>query len=166
MPKKWKKLWGWDWIKTQLLKQKHLLHQKNHLVKKLLKPTGFYLLWKPTYMSTFMPFTFSSDSDRSSPSEVFLEKDVVKICSKFTGECPCWFASSIKLLCTTAFQHGYSPVNLLHVFRIPSPKNSSGELLLVVSSLYRQVDTMWKCPYLEFFGLYFPAFILNMLTRY
>ena len=27
-------------------------------------------------------------------------------------------------------QHGYSPVNLLHIFRTPFPKNISGGLLL------------------------------------
>ena len=37
---------------------------------------------------------FSSSSYRSSPSKVFLEKGVLKICSKFTGEHPCWSAIS------------------------------------------------------------------------
>ena len=36
---------------------------------------------------------------RSSHSEVFLGKGVLKICSKFTGEHPCQSATSIKLLC-------------------------------------------------------------------
>ena len=30
---------------------------------------------------------------------MFLEKGVLKICSKFTGEHTCWSAISIKLLC-------------------------------------------------------------------
>ena len=34
----------------------------------------------------------------SSRLEVFLRKGVLKICSKFTGEHPCWFVISIKLL--------------------------------------------------------------------
>ena len=38
---------------------------------------------------------------RSSHPEVFLEKGVLKICSKFTGEHPCGSAISIKLLCIT-----------------------------------------------------------------
>ena len=38
---------------------------------------------------------------------------------------------------TSALRHGCSPVNLLHIFRTAFPKNSSGRLLLVVSSLYR-----------------------------
>ena len=35
---------------------------------------------------------------RSSPLEMFLGKGVLKICSKFTGENPCWSVISIKLL--------------------------------------------------------------------
>ena len=36
-------------------------------------------------------------SSRSSCSEVFLRKGVLKICSKFTGEHPCWSVISTKL---------------------------------------------------------------------
>ena len=36
---------------------------------------------------------------RSSPSELFLGKGFLKICSKFTGEHPCRSAISVKLLC-------------------------------------------------------------------
>ena len=36
---------------------------------------------------------------RSIHPEVFLGKDVLKICSKFTGDLPCRSAISIKLLC-------------------------------------------------------------------
>ena len=38
--------------------------------------------------------------DRSSRPEVFLEKDALKICSRFTGEHPCRSVISVKLLCT------------------------------------------------------------------
>ena len=37
---------------------------------------------------------------RSSHPEVFSEKGVLKTCSKFTGEHPCWSVISIKLLCS------------------------------------------------------------------
>ena len=47
---------------------------------------------------------------RSIPPEVFLEKGVLKICSKFKGEHPC---RSVIM----------SPVNLLHIFRTPFYKN-------------------------------------------
>ena len=70
---------------------------------------------------------------RNSHPEVFLEKSVLKICSKFTGEHPCRSLISIKLHCNfieITFQHGCSPVNLLHIFRTPFSKNTSGRLLL------------------------------------
>ena len=62
-----------------------------------------------------------------------LEKGVLKICSKFIGEHPCRSTISIKLLCNfveIAFEHGCSPVNLLHIFRKPFLQNTSGWLLL------------------------------------
>ena len=57
---------------------------------------------------------------RSSHPVVFLWKDVLKICSKFTGEHSCRSVISIKLLCNfteITLWHGFSPVNLLHIFR-------------------------------------------------
>ena len=36
-----------------------------------------------------MPVTTSFGGDRSSPSKMFLEKGVVKVCTTFTGEQPC-----------------------------------------------------------------------------
>ena len=59
---------------------------------------------------------------RSSYKKVFW-----KICSKFTGEHPCWSVISIIEI---ALQHGCCPVNLLHIFRTPFPENISGWLLL------------------------------------
>ena len=56
---------------------------------------------------------------RSSHSEMFLVKDVLKICSKFTGKHPCQNVISIKLLCNfieITLPHGCSPVNLLHIY--------------------------------------------------
>ena len=46
---------------------------------------------------------------------------------------------SIKLLCNSTeviLGHGCSPVNLLYIFRIPFPKNTSGGLLLCKSYKY------------------------------
>ena len=71
--------------------------------------------------------------DRGSPSEVFLEKDVPKICSKFSGEDPCRSAVSIKLqsnFIEIALRYGCPLVSLRHVFRTPFPKNTSRGLLL------------------------------------
>ena len=73
--------------------------------------------------------------DRSNPSEVFLRKGVLKICSKFTGEYPCRSAISIELqsnFIEITLRYRCSPVNLLHISRTPFPKNNSGWLLLYV----------------------------------
>ena len=59
---------------------------------------------------------------RSSPAEVFLQKDILKICSKLTGEHPCRTVISIKLQSSfieITVRHGCSPVNFLHNFRTP-----------------------------------------------
>ena len=64
---------------------------------------------------------------RSSRSEVFLGKAVLKICSKFTGEHPYRSVISIKLqsnFTEIALRHGCSPVNLLHIFITPFPMNT------------------------------------------
>ena len=70
---------------------------------------------------------------RSSHPEVFLENGVLKICSKFTGDHPYLSVISIKLQSNfneITLWHGCSPVNLLHIFRTPFSKNTSGRLLL------------------------------------
>ena len=54
------------------------------------------------------------------PSIDALIKDVLKICSKFTGGHPCRNVISIKLLYNfieIILRHGCSPVNFLHIFR-------------------------------------------------
>ena len=74
-------------------------------------------------------------TNRSSHPEVFLRKGVLKICSKFTGEQPYWSVISIKLLCNfieITLCHECSPVDLLHVFRTPLPKNTPGRLHLKI----------------------------------
>ena len=75
---------------------------------------------------------------RSSPSEVFLGKRVLKICTKFTGEHPCRSVISIKLqnnFIEITLRHECSSVNLLHIFRISFLKNTSGRLLLNILRL-------------------------------
>ena len=76
---------------------------------------------------------------RSSYPEVFLRKGVLKICSKLTGKHQCRSVISIKLLWNfieITLRHGCSPVNLLHIFRTPFPKNTSEQLLLCMSLGY------------------------------
>ena len=74
---------------------------------------------------------------RSSHQEGFLGKGILKIYRKFTGEHPCQGVISMKLLSNfleITLRHRYSPVNLLHIFRTPFPKNTSGRLLLKSAS--------------------------------
>ena len=57
------------------------------------------------------------------------------MCSKVTGEHPCQSAISINLrsnFIEITLQHGYSPVNLLHIFRTPIPKNNTGGLSTII----------------------------------
>ena len=70
---------------------------------------------------------------------MFRVKDVLKICNKFTEEHFCQNVISIKLLCNfieKTFQHGCSPVNMLHIFRTSFPKNTSGRLLLPYNDFF------------------------------
>ena len=70
---------------------------------------------------------------RSSPPEVFLGTSILKTCTQFTGEHPCRSVILIKLqsnFIEITLRHGCSPVNVLHIFRILFPKNSSGGLLV------------------------------------
>ena len=70
---------------------------------------------------------------RSSPPQAFLQKVVLKICSKFTGEQPCRSVISIKLqsnFIEITLRHVCYTVNLLHVFGTPFYKNTYGGLLL------------------------------------
>ena len=70
---------------------------------------------------------------RGSLPELFLGKDVLKICSKCTGEHPCRSAISMKLLSNfikIKIRHGCCLVNLPHIFRESFYKNAHGGLLL------------------------------------
>ena len=67
---------------------------------------------------------------------MFLRKDVLKLCSKVTGEHSCRSAISIKLesnFTEITLRHGCSPVNILHIFRTPFHKNPSRRLLLNIA---------------------------------
>ena len=126
-----------------LLETRHNSDQKNTQTTKSntktdsrIAPTIWNLLSNECEMtSTLEEFKFKIKKCRSSSSEVFLGKGVLKICSKFTGEHPCWSAISIKLLCNfieIGLRHGCSPVNSLNIFRTSFPKSTSGGLLLKV----------------------------------
>ena len=70
---------------------------------------------------------------RSSRPEVFLGKGVLEICSRFKGEHPCRSVISIKLqgnFIEITLRHWCSPVSLLHIFKTPITKITTGWLLL------------------------------------
>ena len=110
---------------------------------------------------------------RSSHTEVFLTKGVLKICSKFTGKQPCRNAISIKLLCNIieiALRHGWSPVNLLHIFRVPFPRNTPEWLLL--NFIAQHFDVLFpgqtvinECTYKFCYMFSFDMYIFNKKVR-
>ena len=67
---------------------------------------------------------------------MFLGKGILKIYSKFTGKHLCRSAISIELqsnFIEITLRHGFSPVNLLHIFRTPFPNKTPGLLLLTLA---------------------------------
>ena len=75
--------------------------------------------------------------------DVFLGKDVLKICNKFTREHPCQKVVSIKLqsnFIDIAFRHGYFLINLLQIFRTTFPRNTSKELLISPSIYFNRFN--------------------------
>ena len=137
------------WLKSSVTWEVLITSQK-HLFKLALKTYFQFpkslknLKMKNNLLQNLMSFRyFSHNRDsyrsnyRSSHSEVFLRKAVLKISSKFTGEYPCRSVISRKLLRSfigVTLRHGYSPVNLLHIFRTSSPKTTYGGLLLFIIS--------------------------------
>ena len=70
---------------------------------------------------------------KSSHSDIFWRKGTLKICSKITGEHTYRSVILIKLqsnFIEITLRHGCSPVNLLHIFGTPFPRNTSEWLLL------------------------------------
>ena len=76
---------------------------------------------------------------------MFLEKSVLKICSKLTAEYPCRIAIPIKFqsnFIKVTLRHGCSPVNLLHIFRTPFLKNTSEGLFLNITLITFVFETV------------------------
>ena len=88
---------------------------------------------------------------------MLLQKGVLKICNKFTGEHPCPSAISSSFIEITLWQ-GCSPVNLLPIFRISFPKNSSKGLLL---NHERILSYFWDLTFgsLRFFFFFFSLLL-------
>ena len=97
---------------------------------------------------------------RSSPPEMFLRKDVLKICCKFTGEHPCQ-NNFIEIV----LRHGCSPVNLQHIFRTPFPKNTSGGLLLDLSVNLQCDLKLFANDLILFSTVKIPKIIINNLNN-
>ena len=84
--------------------------------------------------------------------EVFLEKGVLKIYRKFTAEHQCQISIQLQSnFIEIALRHGYYPVNFLHIFRPPFPRNTSGWLLLQGSGQSSNKPLRDKCPNTELF---------------
>ena len=71
------------------------------------------------------------DTFQKQPSRSILRKNCSKICRTPTPKCDI----EIEL------RHGYSPVNLLHFFRTPFPKNTCGRQLLAFPNLRQFLAT-------------------------
>ena len=80
--------------------------------------------------SALFPCKTALSKARNSHSGVFLGKRVLKICSKFTGEHSCRKVISIWNFTEFTLRQRCFLVNLLHIFRTPFPKHTSGRLLL------------------------------------
>ena len=78
-------------------------------------------------LNRLLVFSYAYIIIRSNLPAVLLERGFLLICSKFT-EYQCRSVISINL------RHGCSPVNLLHIFKTPFPKNTFGGLQLCVAS--------------------------------
>ena len=85
---------------------------------------------------------------RSSPPELFYGKDILKICSRFTGQHRWRSVISIKLqsnFIEITLRYGFYPVNLLHIFRTSLYKNTCGGLF--ICQIYFKYCP-WKLDYL------------------
>ena len=89
---------------------------------------------KPSNFQEVMVLISQLKTIRSSYQEVFLEKDILKIYSKSTGEYPYQSAVSIK------FQNWCSPLNLLHISRAPFSWNTPGLMLPKLCSRRMRTD--------------------------
>ena len=97
---------------------------------------------------------------------MFLEKGVLKICSRFTGERPCRRLISIKLLCSfteITLQHGCFPVNLPHIFRTPFTSEDITVMvgISVITQLFWMTNSLVKM-----FSLVLQILIISSFQNY
>ena len=105
---------------------------------------------------------------RNSPLMVFLEKGVLKKCSKFTGEHPYQSMISIRFqsnFIEITLRHRRSPVNFLHIFRTPFLQNTSGLLQLGHSAWFfkgwYRMKVIWKFLVLNQYNLFEWKFTID-----
>ena len=126
---------------TDFFSKYHQIRSLLHIWSNLLKK---FLMENFIFLSSDGAGLHQAGIPASSPSEVFLRKVVLKICSKFTGVHPCQSGISINLqsnFTQIALRHGFSPVNLLHIFRTPFSKNTPWRLLLNTNNL---AEVLWS----------------------
>ena len=111
--------------------------------KTFLKKLVYHFLVRSTNESALFPCKTALSKARSSHSGVLLGKGVLEICRKFTGERSCRKVISIWNFTEIALRHRCFLVNLLLIFRIPFPKNTSGRLLLK-SQCYGKLNREYK----------------------
>ena len=112
-----------------------MFHKSKYGYSNHIKCEFFEIFWKYTHQYQLIKISNlalnlenNHKAKRSHPV-VFFEKVVLKICSKFSGEhFPC--RSVLWNFIEIALRHGYSPTNLLHIFRKPFIKNNPERLLL------------------------------------
>ena len=88
---------------------------------------------KNDHMEIFLSIIFQISKMLNQHSIVILIKGYSGNMQRIYRRTPMLKLISIKLLCNfneIILRHGCSPVNLLHIFRIPSPKNTSRGLIL------------------------------------
>ena len=124
-----------------LIKPFYRVNYENILASASLQYSFYYLaVQEPIYSNSAEVKVY-----RSSLPEVFLGKDVLKICSKFTSEHPCRSVISIKLrskFIEITLRDRCWSVNLLHIFRKSFYKNTYRGLLLNFDKLGKG---LWWC---------------------
>ena len=105
---------------------------------------------------------------RSSQSEVFLRKGVLKIYSKFTGEHSFRSVTSFKLqtnFIESALRHGCSPKNLLQISKTAFPRNTSGQLLQKVFRNVARIEALGEGILIFRFKISFLTFFTRAVLK-
>ena len=109
--------------------------------------------------------SFPRFPSEAATQEVFL--GVLKICSKYTREHPRRSVISIKLqrnFIEITLRLGRSPVNLLHIFRTPFPKNISWWLLLYLVCTYFGGNVGFRCSWIFRSSVHKRRFLLAIFV--